>query len=77
MRPQLTEVSRHDVALGRIFDWEDIPPAQDTYKRFFSKFNQATNQAVSNHFYTWIFDNFKFDHFLLDIDSSLITRFGQ
>ena len=71
-----TEVTRHDIALGRIFDWEHIP-AQDTYKRFFSKFNQATNQKVSDYFYSWIFDNFKFNNFTLDIDSSVITRYAE
>ena len=35
-----TEVIRHDMALGKIFDWETVP-AQDTYKRFFGKFNQS------------------------------------
>jgi hypothetical protein len=71
-----TEVTRHDIALGKIFNW-DIIPAQDTYKRFFNKFNQATNQKVSDHFYSWIFDNFKFDNFTLDIDSSVMTRYGD
>ena len=71
-----TEVTRHDVALGKIFDWKNTP-GQDTYKRFFSKFNQATNQKVSDYFYSWIFDNFKFDNFTLDIDSSVMTRYGQ
>jgi hypothetical protein len=37
-----TEVTRHDIALGRMLDWESVT-TQDTYKRFFSKFNQATN----------------------------------
>jgi hypothetical protein len=71
-----TEVTRHDIALGRIFDWDDIP-AQDTYKRFFGEFNQTTNQSASNHFDSWIFDNFKFYHFTLDIDSSVMTRYGE
>jgi hypothetical protein len=44
---------------------------------FFNKFNQATNQKVSDHFYSWIFDNFKFDNFTLDIDSSVMTRYGD
>ena len=30
-----TEVTRHDMALSKIFDWKHAP-AQDTYKRFFS-----------------------------------------
>ena len=71
-----TEVTRHDVALGKIFGWKRTP-GQDAYKRFFSKFTQAKNLRVSEYFYTWIFDNFKFDNFTLDIDSSIMTRYGQ
>jgi len=70
-----TEVTRHDSALGKIFDWKNTP-GQDTYKRFFGKFTQAKNLAVSDYFYSWIFDNFKFDNFTLDIDSSVMTRYG-
>jgi hypothetical protein len=71
-----TEVTRHDAALGKIFDWPNTP-GQDTYKRFFSKFTQTTNQKVSDYFYSWIFDNVKFDNFTLDIDSSVMTRYGE
>jgi hypothetical protein len=71
-----TEVTRHDNALGKIFGWKRTP-GQDTYKRFFSKFTQAKNQRVSQYFYSWIFDNTKFDNFTLDCDSSVITRYGQ
>ena len=70
-----TEVTRHDTALGKIFDWKNTP-GQDTYKRFFSKFTQAKNHHISQYFYSWIFDNFKFDNFTLDIDSSVMTRYG-
>jgi len=71
-----TEVTRHDAALGKIFDWKNTP-GQDTYKRFFSKFTQATNQKVSNYFYSWFFENIKSDNFTLDIDSSVMTRYGE
>ena len=71
-----TEVTPHDAALGKIFNWNSIP-AQDTYKRFFTKFDQTSNQNVSDHFYSWIFDNFKFDNFTLDVDSSVMTRYGS
>ena len=70
-----TETTRNDAALAQIFDWERVP-GQDTYKRFFSKFTQTTNQNVSDYFYSWIFDNFKFNNFTLDIDSSVVTRYG-
>ena len=71
-----TEVTRHDIALGKIFDWKNTP-GQDTYKRFFAKFDQAKKQRISDYFYSWIFDNFKFDNFTLDIDSSVMTRYGD
>lgn len=71
-----TEVTRHDKALGKIFDWEETP-GQDAYKRFFGKFTQAMNHRVGEYFYSWIFDNFKFDNFTLDIDSSVMTRYGE
>lgn len=71
-----TEVTRHDAALGKIFEWKNTP-GQDTYKRFFSKFTQASNQKVSDYFYSWFFKNVKFDNFTLDIDSSVMTRYGE
>jgi len=71
-----TEVTRHDATLGKIFDWKNTP-GQDTYKRFFSKFTQVTNQKVSDYFYSWFFENIKFDNFTLDIDSSVMTRYGE
>jgi len=71
-----TEITRHDAVLGKIFNWKSVP-GQDAYKRFFNKFNQAINQRVSDYFYSWIFDNFKFNNFTLDIDSSVMTRYGE
>ena len=66
-------MTRHVIALGKIFDWEEIP-GQETYKRFFAKFDQVKIQRVSDYFYSWICDNFKFDNFTVDIDSCVITR---
>ena len=71
-----TEVTRHDKALGDIFDWKRTP-GQDTYKRFFGKFTQGINQRVSDHFYSWMFDNVQFDNYTLDCDSTVMTRYGN
>lgn len=71
-----TEVTRNDAALRTIFGWKNVP-GQDAYKRYFSKFNQATNTAVSQHFYSWLMNNINFNHFTLDFDSSVITRYGK
>lgn len=71
-----TEVTRHDHALSKVFGWKRTP-GQDTYKRFFSKFNSASAHRVSNYFYSWIFEQVKFNNFTLDIDSSVLTRYGS
>lgn len=71
-----TEITRHDRTLGQIFGWKQIP-AQDAYKRYFSKFTQSTNQEVFNQLNTWFFDNLQFDNYTLDFDSSVLTRYGE
>jgi len=52
-------------------------PGQDAYKRYFSKFTQATNQSVIHHLFKWFFENIHLNYFTLDIDSIVITRYGQ
>ena len=64
------------LALRKIFGWKAVP-SQDAYKRFFNKFNQATNARVNQHFYSWMLSNIQFNHFTLDFDSSIITRYGH
>jgi hypothetical protein len=71
-----TEITRHDDALKTIFGWDKVP-AQDAYKRFFAKFDQARNQRVSDYFFSWIFNNVRFDNYTLDCDSSVLTRYGE
>ena len=50
---------------------------QDAYKRYFSKFTQATNQSVIHHLFKWFFENIHLNYFTLEIDSTVITRYGQ
>lgn len=71
-----TEVTRADRALAQIFDWKTTP-GQDAYKRYFNKFDQVKNQEVSHHFFKWIFQNLNINCFTLDIDSTIMTRYGE
>jgi len=71
-----TEVTRSDQALGKIFGWKRTP-GQDAYKRYFGKFTQTINQEVGKHFFSWFLQNLHLNYFTLDIDSSVITRFGN
>lgn len=70
-----TEVTRQDEALRKVFGWRKVP-GNDAYKRFFSKFDQATNQRVGDHLFGWHFNQLRFDDFTLDLDSSVVTRYG-
>lgn len=71
-----TEVTRSDRALGKIFDWTNTP-GQDAYKRYFGKFTQSVNQHVSHHFFSWFFQHLQINYFTLDIDSTIMTRYGE
>jgi hypothetical protein len=71
-----TEVTRADRALAKIFDWKSSP-GQDAYKRYFKKFTQAHNQGVNHHFFGYFFQQLNLDYFTLDIDSTILTRYGQ
>jgi hypothetical protein len=71
-----TEIARSDKALAKIFEWQQVP-GQDAYKRYFKKFTQGVNQSVSHHFFKWFFDNIHLNYFTLDIDSSVVTRYGE
>ncbi len=71
-----TEINRADDALASIFDWSTIP-GNDAYKRYFRKFDQATNQEVARYFFSWFFEQLNVDYFTLDIDSTIMTRFGN
>jgi hypothetical protein len=71
-----TEVTRSDRALAKIFNWS-VVPGQDAYKRYFNKFSQSLNQSVSQHFFSWFFQNLNINYFTLDIDSTIMTRYGE
>jgi len=70
-----TELTRSDRALSQIFGWGRVP-AQDAYKRFFSKFTQTDNLRVSDYFFRWIIDSYQYDNFTIDFDSSVLPRYG-
>jgi hypothetical protein len=71
-----TEVTRQDVVIRQIFGWGRVC-GQDTYKRFFHKFTQGLNQRVFRAMYQWFFQGLCFDNYTLDLDSSVLTRYGN
>ena len=62
--------------IGELFNWERMP-GHRAFKRYFQKFDQATNQRVFTGLYQWFFRNLHFDNYTLDFDSSVLTRYGR
>jgi hypothetical protein len=71
-----TEQIRSDRALAKIFGWKNVP-AQDAYKRFFNKFSATDNLRTADYFFRWLIDHYHYDNFTLDVDSSVLTRYGS
>lgn len=67
---------RYDKVLGEIFQWKRIP-SQSTYSRFFHKFNWKRNTEVFVDLHKWFFNQLTLKSITLDIDSSVVTRYGE
>ncbi len=70
------EVTRQDKVIQEIFAWERMP-GHRAFQRYFNKFNQHINQEVFTDLYRWFFSNLKFDNYTLDVDSTVMTRYGD
>jgi len=67
---------RYDRVLKEIFSWKEVP-SQSTYSRFFHKFNWKRNDAVFPSLQRWFFEQLHFNNMTLDLDSSVVTRYGE
>jgi len=67
---------RYDTVLKEIFDWKEVP-SQSTYSRFFHKFSWKRNDEVFPRLQHWFFNQLHFDNMTLDLDSMVITRYGE
>jgi Transposase DDE domain group 1 len=71
-----TAVVRLDEVLRQIFGWKRVPSGT-TYGRFFKKFTPSMNHQIFIDLYSWFFDQLHFDNYTMDVDSSVITRYGE
>lgn len=67
---------RYDETLQSIFGWDKMP-SQSTYSRFFGKFSQKRNTEVFPKVQKWFIDNLGVDNITIDLDSTVITRYGK
>ncbi|HEY9708404.1 MAG TPA: hypothetical protein V6D48_09405 [Oculatellaceae cyanobacterium] len=71
-----TEVTRHDPVLKKLFGFKRMANFK-AIMRLFGKFDQATNMRVFGQLYRWFFGNLYVDGLTLDLDSTVMTRYGQ
>lgn len=67
---------RYDKVLQSIFGFKRMP-SQSTYSRFFSKFNWKKNTEVFTKLNQWFFEKIKIKTVTIDLDSTVITRYGE
>ena len=70
------EVSRFDQVLRKIFGFKKMA-SHRAYMRYFNKFTIAINQKVFTQVSTWFFQQVKLDNYTLDVDSTVLTRYGN
>jgi len=71
-----TAMIRFDDALKDIFGWSRIP-CVSTYTRFFKKFNQVSVDNIFGKINKWFFQQIPEKNITLDLDSSVLTRYGK
>ena len=70
-----TEVTRHDPVLKRLFGFKQMANFK-AIMRLFRKFSQADNERIANTLYSWQFGQLGIDGLALDLDSTVMTRYG-
>ncbi|MCS6824938.1 MAG: IS1380 family transposase [Cytophagaceae bacterium] len=71
-----TTVVRVDETLKKIFGWKRVP-SPVTFTRFFRKFSLKENTRIFTRLNEWFFNQLHFDNYVLDVDSSVLTRYGE
>ena len=67
---------RYDTTLQSIFDIDKLP-SSSTYNRFFYKFDLEKNSQIFPRLQQWFMQQFDTGKLTVDIDSTVITRYGN
>ena len=67
---------RHDDVIKEIFHWNKGMPSQSTMSRFFRKYEIEDNDAIFPSLQKQWFEQFTMDKITVDIDSTVLTRYG-
>jgi DNA-directed RNA polymerase subunit L len=69
------EVTRHDPVLKRLFGFQRMANFK-AVMRLFKRFTQSTNESVMDSLYQWMFGQLAINGITLDLDSTVMTRYG-
>ena len=67
---------RSDRVLARVFGWTKCA-GHRAVVRLFERFDLATSSRVQQEIYGWFFSQLSIKRITLDVDSSVITRWGK
>lgn len=70
------EVTRHDPVLKDLFGFKRMANCK-AVMRLFCKFSQRENNEVFGALYRWWFEQLSLDGLTLDLDSTVMTRYGD
>jgi hypothetical protein len=70
------EVTRHDPVLKRIFGFARMANFK-AVMRLFRRFTPSSNETVMDNLYRWLFGNIAINGITLDLDSTIMTRYGH
>ena len=70
------EVTRQDPVIQKMFGWKHMA-GHKAFQRYFKKFTQSKNNEVFTALFQWFFKQIQFDNYTLDVDSTILTRYGN
>lgn len=70
------EVTRFDPVLGQLFGLQKMANFK-AVMRLLDKFDQQQNDQVFGFIYRWLFEQLQLDNLTLDLDSTVMTRYGK
>ena len=71
-----TDITRLDATLARLFGW-NVVAGHKSIVRLFQRFDQPAATRLQTQSFKWLFDKLSLNPVTLDMDSTVITRWGK
>jgi len=68
---------RHDNVISNLFGWNKGMASESTFSRFFNRYDVELNDELFVKLNQWWFEKLQIKHHTIDIDSTVITRYGS